>query len=207
MKTEVFNATGKKIKDIELDPSVFEVKENMALVHQVIKSELANKRQGDASTKTRGKVRGGGVKPHRQKGTGRARAGTIRSPLWKGGGTVFGPQPKDYNHKIPKKMKRLAVKGILSSKAKNSEIIVIDKFGLTEPKTKKAQDILTKIKAPKRVTIIIQRDDELVKKSIQNIAKADVILDTEITAYELLNNEALVITEPALNAVTEVLKG
>ena len=206
MKTEVFNATGKKIKDIELDPSVFEVKENMALVHQVIKSELANKRQGDASTKTRGKVRGGGVKPHRQKGTGRARAGTIRSPLWKGGGTVFGPQPKDYNHKIPKKMKRLAVKGILSSKAKNSEIIVIDKFGLTEPKTKKAQDILTKIKAPKRVTIIIQRDDEIVKKSIQNIAKADVILDTEITAYELLNNEALVITEPALNAVTEVLK-
>jgi len=207
MKTKVIDKSGKKVKDIELDPSVFEVKTNMALVHQVVKSELANKRQGDASTKTRGNVRGGGAKPHRQKGTGRARAGTNRSPLWKGGGTVFGPQPKDYNHKIPRKMRRQAIKGILSAKATNAEIIVIDKFEIKEPKTKKAQDILAKIKAPESVTVIVQREDETIKKSIRNIPKADVIFDTEISAYQLLNNKALVITEPALNSVTEVLKG
>ena len=207
MKTKVVDAGGKKVRDIELDPSVFEVKTNTALVHQVVKSELANRRKGDASTKTRGKVRGGGVKPHRQKGTGRARAGTIRSPLWKGGGTVFGPRSKDYNHKIPKRMKRQAVRGILSAKATNSEIIVIDKFGLKEPRTKKAQDILTKIKAPERVTVIVEREDDNVRKSIRNIAKVDVIFDTEISAYQLLNNQALVITESALNSVTEVLKG
>jgi len=207
MKTKVVDVNGKKVKDIELDPSVFEVKTNMALVHQVVKSELTNKRQGDASTKTRGKVRGGGAKPHRQKGTGRARAGTNRSPLWKGGGTIFGPQSKDYNHKIPRRMKRQAVRGILSAKATNSEIIVIDKFGLKEPKTKKAQAILMKIKAPKSVTVIVGREDETMSRSIRNIDKAHVIFDNEINAYQLLNNKALVITETALNSVTEVLKG
>lgn len=206
MKTQVLNAKGKKIKEIELDPAVFEVKPNEALVHQVITAELANRRRGSASTKTRGKVRGGGVKPFRQKGTGRARAGSIRSPLWRGGGTIFGPQPKVYDLKIPRKMRRLALKSILSAKAMGSELIVIDKFGLEEPATKKAQTILDNLKAPRKVTVVLPNGEEIVEKSIRNLASAEAIYISEINSYQLLNNQALIITEEALGVITEVLR-
>lgn len=207
MKLEVLDAKGKKVKEVELDQTIFGLQPNMALVHQVIKTELAGKRQGDASTKTRSKVRGGGAKPFRQKGTGRARAGSNRSPLWRGGGTVFGPQSKEYNARIPRKMRRLAVKSILSAKANNSELIVIDKFGLEEPQTKRAREILDNIKAPAKVAVVVSRDEESVEKSIRNIADAEVLLDNEISPYRLLNNQGLVFTEKSLSTITEVLKG
>lgn len=207
MKTQILDANGKKIKEIELDPTVFEVKPNIALVHQVVTIDQTNLRQGNASTKTRGKVRGGGIKPHRQKGTGRARAGSIRSPLWRGGGTVFGPHPKEYNLKAPRKMRRLALKSILSAKARDSELIVIDKFGLEEPGTKRAKTILTNIKAPKTVTVVVPNGEVASEKSIRNIPSAKVIFVSELSPYQLLNNQALIFTEESLGLVTEVLRG
>lgn len=207
MKTQVIDVNGKTLKEIELDPAIFEIKPNNALIHQVVTAERANQRAGTASTKTRGLVRGGGRKPHKQKGTGRARAGSTRSPLWRGGGTVFGPHPRDYSQKIPRKMKRLALKSILSAKAKDAELIVVDSFGLTEPKTKRFSEILTNIKAPNKVTVIVATGEEMTVMSIRNLVGANAIYDNEISAYELLNNKAIIFTEEAFGKVTEVLRG
>lgn len=207
MKTQVIDVNGKKIKDIELDPAIFEIKPNSVLVHQVVVAERANQRSGTASTKTRGFVRGGGRKPHKQKGTGRARAGSSRSPLWRAGGTVFGPHPRDYSQKIPRKMRRLALKSILSAKAKDAELIIVDSFGMTEPKTKRVNEILAKINAPDKVTVVVADGEEATVMSIRNLPGAAAIYDNEISAYQLLNNKAIVFTEAALGKVTEVLRG
>lgn len=207
MKTKVLNAKGKKVKEIDLDPVVFAVTPNEAVVHQVVTAELANLRQGSASTRTRGMVRGGGRKPYRQKGTGRARAGSIRSPLWRGGGIVFGPHPKQSSLKIPRKMRRLALKSILSDKANSNELIVIDKFDLKEPATKKAKAILSNLKAPKKVTVVIPNGEDIIEKSIRNIDSAAVIYVSEISSYQLINNQAIIFTEDALGEITEALRG
>jgi len=207
VKAKVINDKGKKIKDIELDAEVFGVAPNNALIHQVITAEMANVRRGTAATKTKGMVSGGGIKPHRQKGTGRARAGSIRSPLWRGGGTVFGPHPKKYNSKVPRKMRRLALRSILSAKAKDSEVIIIDKFDFKKPVTKKARLLLESIKAPKKVTVVVERGDENTEKSFRNLTSANVISVTGLSSYHLLDNEALLFSEATLEKITEVLKG
>ncbi len=206
MKTGLFNAKGKKVKEIELESSVFDIKANIGVVHQVVTAQRAAARSGNASTKTRSEVRGGGTKPWRQKGTGRARAGSIRSPLWKGGGTTFGPTPRDFSKKVPKKLKKLALRSVLSSKAKNDNLIVIDEFGLKKPATKEVVKILSGLKIQGKATIVISNDDVATKKSIRNLPYARALSVSELNLYDLVDCSKLVITKDALEKVSEVLK-
>lgn len=206
MKTGLFNNKGKKVKEIELESSVFDIKANVGVVHQVVTAQRGAARSGNASTKTRSEVRGGGTKPWRQKGTGRARAGSIRSPLWKGGGTTFGPTPRDFSKKVPKKMGKLALRSVLSSKAKNDNLVVIDEFGLKKPATKEAAKILSGLKIQGRATIVISNDDVATQKSIRNLPDARAISVSELNLYDLVDCAKLVITKDALEKVTEVLK-
>ncbi len=206
MKTGLFNAKGKKVKEIELESSVFDIKANIGVVHQVVTAQRAAARSGNASTKTRAEVRGGGTKPWRQKGTGRARAGSIRSPLWKGGGTTFGPTPRDFSKKVPKKLKKLALRSVLSSKAKNDNLIVIDEFGLKKPATKEVVKILSGLKIQGKATIVISNDDVATKKSIRNLPYARALSVSELNLYDLVDCSKLVITKDALEKVSEVLK-
>ena len=206
MKTGLFNAKGKKVKEIELESSVFDIKANVGVVHQVVTAQRAAARSGNASTKMRSEVRGGGTKPWRQKGTGRARAGSIRSPLWKGGGTTFGPTPRDFSKKVPKKLKKLALRSVLSSKAKNDNLIVIDEFGLKKPATKEAVKILSGLKIQGRATVVISNDDVATKKSIRNLFYARALAVSELNLYDLVDCSKLVITKDALEKITEVLK-
>ena len=205
MKVPVRNREGKTIEEINVSPEIFEVEPNEAVVHQVIKAQLAAARRGTAKTKTRAEVRGGGKKPWRQKGTGRARIGSIRAPHWTGGGTVFGPVPRDYSFNVPKKMRRLAVKSILSSKARDGCLIILDDFGLAEPKTQEALQILKNLGAAKKTTVVVGEDQDTAVKSVRNIDYVRVIYSSEINAYNLVDNEYLVMTRVALNAVEEGL--
>lgn len=201
----VHNIKGENIGEISLRDDIFNTKINKYLVHQVVKCYLANKRRGTASTKNRGEVRGGGAKPWRQKGTGRARAGTIRSPIWVGGGIVFGPNPRDYSFSLPKKMKAIALKSVLSDKAKNNEIIILDKLSLEENKTKKMVEILENLKAFKKPLIIIEKEDKKIELSIRNIEGAMVLPVSKINAYDLLNQGKIIFTKEALKRIEEVL--
>lgn len=205
MKAELIDNKGKKLKDIDLEPSVFGLKANIPVVHQVVKAQMAGARAGSADTKTRAEVRGGGRKPWKQKGTGRARAGSIRSPLWKGGGTVFGPTPRDYSQKVPKKMGKLALRSILSAKAQGDALLVVDKLTFEKPATKEAQKFLRDIKATGKVTVVVGENDEVAVKSMRNLSKARAMPVSLINAYDLVDCESLVFTKEALDRVTEVL--
>lgn len=205
MKTAVYSAKGQKISDIELKPEVFGQKVNEGLIYQVVRAEMANTRLGAAKTKTRAEVSGGGAKPWRQKGTGRARAGSIRSPLFVGGGTVFGPRPRNYELKVPRKMRKAALKSALSAKAKDKEIIVVDKLAFKEPKTKEAQEVITKLKVDKKSTILVEKADENVTKSFRNLPNTKVISLDQLSSYAVLDNKVLIITKDALSKLTEVL--
>jgi len=205
VKIPVRDKEGKTIEEISVNPAVFEVDVNEAVVHQVVKAQLAAARRGTAKTKTRAEVRGGGRKPWRQKGTGRARAGSIRSPLWVGGGTVFGPTPRDYSFNVPKKMRRLALRSILSMKARDGRLIVVDDFGLAEPKTKEAVRILKNLDAIKKTTVVVGEEQDMAVRSVRNIEGVKVIYSSEINAYDLLDNEHVVMTRAALNYVEEGL--
>ncbi|HEY3374880.1 MAG TPA: 50S ribosomal protein L4 [Candidatus Aquicultor sp.] len=205
MKLPVLNGEGKTIEEISVSPAVFEVEANEAVVHQVVRAQLAAARRGTAKTKTRSEVRGGGKKPWRQKGTGRARIGSIRAPHWVGGGTVFGPTPRDYSFSVPKKMRRLALRSILSSKARDGRLIILDDFGLNEPKTKEAAKILKNINVDKKATVIVGDEQDMAVKSVRNLDRVRVIYSSELNAYDLLNNEYLVMTRAALSSVEEGL--
>jgi len=205
LKLPVRDNKGKIVSEIELNSEIFESKIVESLVHQAVRLHLAKKRSGNASSKTRKDVRGGGIKPWRQKGTGRARAGSIRSPLWKGGGTVFGPTPRDFSFKIPKKAKRLALKSALSAKAKNSQILILKDFGLKEPKTRDAAKVLSSIGSGRKMTVILTSKDEVAKKSIRNIPKIKAVDVEQINVYDVLNNEVLVLTQDALGVLSEGL--
>lgn len=205
MKIPVRDREGKTIEEINVSPEVFEVEPNGALVHQVIKAQLAAARRGTAKTKTRAEVRGGGKKPWRQKGTGRARIGSIRAPHWVGGGTVFGPTPRDYSFSVPKKMRTLALKSILSAKAREGRLIILDDFNLAEPKTKEAAIILKNLNVDKKATIVVGEEQNTAVRSVRNLDKVRVIYSTEINAYDLLDNEYVVMTRAALNSVQEGL--
>jgi len=205
VKIPVLNKKGKTIEEISVSPEVFEEKGNEAVVHQVIRAQLAAARRGTAKTKTRAEVSGGGRKPWRQKGTGRARIGSIRAPHWVGGGTVFGPLPRDYSFHVPRKMRRLALRSILSAKAREGRLIVIDDFGLSEPKTKEAAKILKNLNVTDKAIVMVDKGQEVIEKSVRNIASVKVIYSSEINAYDLLDNEYLVMTRAALNSVEEAL--
>lgn len=205
IKLPLHDIKGKEIGEISLKDNIFNTKINKYLVHQVVKRYLAGKRRGTASTKNRSEVRGGGAKPWRQKGTGRARAGTIRSPIWVGGGIVFGPTPRDYSFSLPKKMKIAALKSVLSNKAKNNEIIILEKLSLEKNKTKKMVEILENLKAFKKPLVIIEKEDKKIEQAIRNIKNAMVLPVSKINSYDLLNQEKIIFTKEALKQIEEVL--
>lgn len=198
--------TGEVKREIEVSPEVFEAPIHKPVVHQAVVAHLANLRQGTACTKTRGEVRGGGRKPWRQKGTGRARHGSIRSPIWVGGGVVFGPKPRDYDQRLPKQMRRMAIKAVLSAKYKEGSIIVLDNLTIdAPPKTKKILDVLNRFGiSDQRTLIIVEGKDENLYKSARNLPNVDVLYVNNINTYSLLLYDKLLITEGALKKIEEV---
>jgi len=173
-------------------------------MYEAVKNYLANQRQGTQSAKTRGEVRGGGRKPWRQKGTGRARQGSTRSPQWVGGGVVFAPKPRDYSYKLPKKIKRLALKSALSSKVQDNEIIVVDSLVLDRPKTKDMLQVLSNLKAGKKTLVVIPERDENVILASRNIPGVKTAYVNTINVYDILNCDSFLITKEAVNKVEEV---
>ena len=184
--------------DIDLPAEVFDAKTSVPLIHQVVVGQLAAARQGTHSTKTRGEVRGGGKKPYRQKGTGRARQGSTRAPQFAGGGIVHGPQPRDYTKKTPKKMKAAALRGALSDRARFDRVYVVDQIieGDT-PKTKTALTALRSVTDAKRVLLVLDREDELTWKSLRNEPSVHVIVSDQLNTYDVLVNDVVVFTQKA----------
>ena len=192
MKFNIHNLSGKKISDFQLDESVFGIEPNNGVIRQAVLAEMTNMRQGTHSTKNRADVSGGGKKPFKQKGRGGARAGTIRSPLWKGGGTVFGPEPHDYNHKLPRKVSKLARKSILSNKVSLGELFIVDSFDL---ETHKTSDFYLLLKAldyhDKKITILVAGYDEKLDMAIRNLRKVYLVDSKKASAYDLIDCELL----------------
>ncbi|NLW22793.1 MAG: 50S ribosomal protein L4 [Tissierellia bacterium] len=203
-KVNVYNTLGEQVGEIELREDVFGVEINQHVLYEAVKNHLANRRQGTQSAKTRAEVRGGGRKPWRQKGTGRARHGSIRAPQWVGGGVVFAPKPRDYSYKLPKKIKRLAMKSALSSKVANNEIIVLEELSLDQPKTKEMVNILSNIKAGKKALIVMDEKDVNVIKSARNIPNVQTTLVNTLNVYDILNHDSFIITKDAVRKVEEV---
>jgi large subunit ribosomal protein L4 len=203
-KVALYDITGSQIGDIELSDDIFGVEVNTHVMYEAVKNYLANQRQGTQSAKLRGEVRGGGRKPWRQKGTGRARQGSIRAPQWKGGGVVFAPKPRDYSYKIPKKVKRLALKSALTSKVQDQEMIVVDRIVLEQPKTKEMIKVLTNLKASKKTLIVLPERDEAVLRAAANIEGVKTAYVNTINVYDILNCDSFIITKDAVNKVEEV---
>lgn len=199
----LFNKEGNKIEDIQLNDKVFAVEVNADAMHQVVVALLANKRQGTQSAKTRAEVRGGGIKPWRQKGTGRARQGSIRAPQWIKGGIVFAPKPRDYRMSIPKSMKRVAMKSALTSKVQAGEFIVVDNLDFEAIKTKQVATMVNAFEA-KKALIITAESNEIVYKSARNIEGVNVIPANNINVYDLLKSGKVIITKDAVSKIEEV---
>jgi large subunit ribosomal protein L4 len=193
--TTVYNMAGEAVDQLELSEQVFGVTPNMAVLHQVVTAQLVNRRQGNASTKTRSEVSGGGKKPYKQKGTGRARQGSTRAPQFRHGGVVFGPKPREYHHDVPKKMRRLAIKSVLSDKVANEKLIVVKELSLESPRTKDMLNILEKLPVAdkgKRVLMMLPRRDENVVLSTRNIPSAKVQHVSSINVVELLKHDCVI---------------
>lgn len=203
-KLDVLNVSGEKIGDIELNPGIFGIEVNQHVLHDVVKNYLANQRQGTQSAKTRAEVRGGGKKPFRQKGTGRARQGTIRAPHYVGGGVAFAPKPRDYSYKLPKRVKRLALFSALSAKVAAGEIIVLDELAMDAPKTKDMVNILSNIKAEKKSLIVLSEVNDNVLRSSNNIPGVATTFVGSLNVYDILNHNNFVITKKALETIEEV---
>lgn len=203
-KVEVINVEGKKVKELTLNDNVFGIEPNMNVVHSVVLNYLANQRQGTQNTKTRAEVAGGGRKPWRQKGTGRARQGSIRAPQWIKGGIALGPKPRSYKYKINKKERALAVRSVLSAKLAENELVVVDQFRLNEIKTAKFAKILNNIKVEGKSLVVIPENDVNVQKSARNIKGVKTTIVDTMTVYDILNARNLVITENAIKKIEEV---
>ena len=203
-KVAVYNVSGEQVSEITLNDDIFGVEVNEHVLYEVVKNQLANKRQGTQSAKTRAEVRGGGRKPWRQKGTGRARHGSIRSPLWVGGGVTFAPKPRDYSYTLPKKVRRLAMKSALTSKVNNKELIVLDELTLTEPKTKEMVNILKNLKVGKKALIVLNDSNEAVIKSAKNIPGIETTSVNTLNVYDILKYDNFIITKDAVEKVEEV---
>lgn len=203
---DIKDAAGKKAGTAELSATVFGVEPNVPVMHQVVRMQRATWRQGTSNTRTRGMVSGGGRKPFRQKGTGRARQGTIRAPQFRGGGTVFGPHPRSYAFKVNRKEIKLAMRSALSAKLADGQFFVVKDFGIETPKTKEAVKILKALGLDdRRVTLIVGNNDVETFLSFRNLPLVNVFPVAEINTYELLDNKALVVTEEALAYIEEVL--
>ena len=199
----VYNKEGNKVADMELNDAVFATEVNEYALHQVVVALLANKRQGTQSTKTRSEVRGGGAKPWRQKGTGRARQGSIRSPQWIKGGIVFAPKPRDYRMAVPKSMRKVAMKSALTAKVQDEQMIVLDELNFDAPKTKNVVAMLDAFKV-KKALIVTAESNEAVYKSARNIEGINVMPANNINVYDLLKYEKLIITKDAVSKIEEV---
>lgn len=204
-KVAVYNSANQQVGDIELNDSVFGVEMNAGLVHQAVVMQLASRRLGTHATKTRGLVRGGGRKPWRQKGTGRARSGSTRSPLWVGGGTVFGPQPRSYTFRMPKKQRRLAIKCALSDKVASGDFIVLDDLQFDAPKTKSVVKMLGDFGVDAKSLIITLDENENVELSSRNIPGVKAINTMGLNVYDILNHTKLFVTKAAIEKIEEVL--
>jgi len=206
MNIRVYNQDGQEVGSVALKPEVFEVEPNEAVVHQYVVNYLARQRTGNASTKTRREVHGGGRKPWRQKGTGRARAGTIRSPLWRGGGTVFGPKPRKYGSKLPKRMKRRALLSLFSDKARTERIKVLDRIELDEIKTKEVLGILSRLDlADKKCLLLDESKNDKLVLSLRNLQKVKYSRAALANGYDIINADWLLFTKAGLEKVQEVL--
>ena len=203
-KVDVLSTDGKKVKELELNENVFGIEPNENIVHSAIVNYLANQRQGTQNTKTRAEVSGGGRKPWRQKGTGRARQGSIRAPQWIKGGIALGPRPRSYSYKINKKEKRLAIKSILSSKVAEKELVVLDKLELKEIKTANMVKVLNNVKAEGKTLILLPANNENVCKSSRNIEGVKTLTVDTINAYDLVKYKGLVVTEDTVKKLEEV---
>ena len=200
---DLFNKEGQKVGDIQIDENIFGVEINADAIHQVVVAQLANKRQGTQSAKTRAEVRGGGIKPWRQKGTGRARQGSIRSPQWIHGGIVFAPKPRDYRVSVPKKMRRVALKSALSAKVAENEMIVIDSLEFDAPKTKAMLEVLNAFEA-KKTLIVVAESNENIYKSARNIPGVQVLPVNNLNVYDILKYEKFIVTKDAVSKIEEV---
>lgn len=202
---EIKDVSGKKVESTDLAASVFGIEPNMPVMHQVVRAQRAAWRQGTHDTRTRGEVRGGGKKPWRQKGTGRARQGTIRAPQWVGGGTVFGPHPRSYAFHVNSKEVKLAMRSALSAKLTDGELLVVKGFDFEAPSTKAAASALKALGLEGRTTIVVADDDVNAYLSFRNLPKVNIIPVAEANTYELIDNKALVFTSDALKRIEEVL--
>jgi large subunit ribosomal protein L4 len=200
---DLFNKKAEKVGDIQLNENIFGVEINTNAMHQVVVAQLANKRQGTQSAKTRAEVRGGGIKPWRQKGTGRARQGSIRSPQWIHGGIVFAPKPRDYRVSVPKSMRRVAFKSALSAKVAENEMIVIDSLDFDSPKTKAMLEILSAFGA-KKTLIVVEKSNENIYKSARNIPGVQVSPVNNLNVYDILKYEKFIVTKDAVSKIEEV---
>ncbi len=204
-KVAVYNMEGSQVGELELNENVFGIEPNEAVVHEAVVMQLASLRRGTQSAKTRAEVRGGGRKPWRQKGTGRARVGTIRSPLWRKGGVVFAPKNRDYSYKIPRKKRRLALKSLLSAKVNEGELFVLEQLGFETPKTKEMVKVLNNLNIDSKALIVTAGKDGFVVESARNIPGVKPVSAEGINVYDLINHAKLVITKEAIAKVEEVL--
>ncbi len=200
--TDIYNTNKEKVGEIDLQDSIFGVEVDSHLLHEVVRMQLAKRRQGSACTKTRAEVRGSNAKPYRQKGTGRARAGNRRSPVWRGGGTVFGPKPRDYSFKLPKKVVRSGLRMALSSRNAADNLLIIDKFQLEEIKTRKFVDIMDKLDIDNALIVVSDHDDNL-ERSSRNVPGYKVMPVAGINVYDILLHKKLIIVQPSLDKIEE----
>ena len=203
---KVIDMEGKDCGTMELSDELFGIEPNQNAVHEVVKNYLADQRQGTQSAKTRGEVRGGGRKPFRQKGTGRHRQGSSTDPSQIGGGIVFAPKPRDYSYSVPKKVRRLALKSVLSAKVQDGEMIVLDKLEMAAPKTKEMIKVLTSIGAAKKALIVMPEKDEAVVRAAHNIPGVRTALAANMNVYEIVNHTSFIVTKEAVEKIEEVYK-
>ena len=203
-KVNVYNQLGEVVGDIELNEAIFGIEVNEHVVYEVVKNHLANRRQGTQSAKTRAEVRGGGRKPWRQKGTGRARQGSIRAPQWKGGGVVFAPKPRSYRYSVPKKVRRLAMRSVLTSKVLEGELRVLDALTIDAFSTKKAKEILKNLSLETKTMIVLPEGNDMIIKSFANLPKVETVVVDYMNVYDLMRFDNLVIVKDALSKIEEV---
>jgi large subunit ribosomal protein L4 len=202
-KMDMIDIKGNVVGSVDLSEHIFGIEPNEAVVHEVVVAQLANKRQGTKGSKTRSEVSGGGKKPWRQKGTGRARAGTSRSPLWKGGGVIFAPKSRDYSMKINRKVRNLAMRSVFSAKVADQELRVVDALTLDAPKTREMVSVLKAINAPKALIVTPDKNDDVIR-SAGNIPKVATATVSELNVYDMLKYDVLVLTKDALDKIEEV---
>ncbi len=205
-KVNVINQTGAVVGELELSNDLFDVQMNEHAVYTIVKNQLANKRQGTQSAKTRAEVRGGGRKPWRQKGTGRARQGSRTSPQWRGGGVVFAVKPRDYSYTTPKKIRRLALKSVLTGKLQDDNLIVLDRLSLEGFSTKKAKEVLDAIQAKKKAYVVVDKMTPEILRSFANLPHVETVLVNNMNTYDLLRHDSVIMTQDAVKIAEEVFQ-